>query len=124
MLDTTTILTADAMPIATTKHADRRSKERLGLGKRCAQKNAKKAYENGLSAEETTGKIQKFLSGVIEQSPAGRCAKLYHRYIYIFAEETTLVTVMPLPRKFIDHADKAERRANERRTWSAATQIS
>ena len=49
--------------IVVSDHADIRIKQRMGLGHGAANKIAETAFEEGISHSETTGRLNKYISG-------------------------------------------------------------
>ena len=81
-----------------TKHGLRRMKERCGVPKRAAQRNAQNAFEKGLNYENATGKLKKFLdtkNGTTELTDV----RIWNGNVYVFYGEA-LLTVYPLPKKY------------------------
>jgi hypothetical protein len=93
--------------IVVSDHAYIRIKQRMGLGHGAANKIAETAFEEGISHSETTGRLNKYISGQMVQYPKqGLCVKIYGEMVYFFGStrktETgecfaVLVTVIYIP---------------------------
>lgn len=79
-----------------TNHASDRTRERVGLPKRCSEKNAQRAWENGIKHSETSGRLRKYLDYLACNHGYHQDARIYSGYVYIFKGES-LITVIPLP---------------------------
>ena len=95
-----------------TKHATRRTKERLGLPKKTADANAEKALKGGFHRTQAKNGLRRYLDAIWYRYPPVNNIRVYHRHIYIFNDDI-LITVMNLPKKYFDVADKLERVVNE-----------
>lgn len=82
-----------------TKHAQERSKERLGLNKNAAERLALIALEKGVKHSETTGSLNKFITALYFKTKTANNSRLYADKVFIFNNET-LITVFELPNKF------------------------
>ena len=98
--------------IHVTRHAKKRTKDRVGLSKRLAEKNAAKALEVGLSHAEAKAGLKRYLDYLYLSNNTGNNVRVYHRYVYVF-HNRTLVTILPLPTKFYDMADKLQKQKIE-----------
>lgn len=95
------------MDVITTRHSIERTKSRVGISKKIADKNAIKAYENGITHSETKGALRRYVDKLFFAHKANNI-RIYHRYVYIFFD-SKLVTVFILPSRFNDVADKLQR---------------
>lgn len=93
-----------------TKHARERTKNRVCLRKGMAEKNAEKALTYGLTHADTTGGLKRYIDYLYLSHGFGE-VRIYHRYVYIFCKDK-LVTILPLPNKYNDLADKLQREKN------------
>lgn len=96
------------MTVEVTKHATNRTKERIGLPKGSAEKNAQRALDLGVTHAETKGSLHRYLDGLYLRNPRGNNVRIYHRYVYIF-KDSRLITVLPLPRKYNEVADRLQK---------------
>ena len=87
-----------------TKHARKRTKERIGLGKSASARNAQKAFDLGLKHSETKGRLFKYITALHFKSPNINTFRVYHRHVYLFADDR-LVTVLSLPNNLCQLAD-------------------
>lgn len=97
------------------KHGKNRTKERLGLSKKDADKNAQKALENGISHAECKGNLKRYIDKLCLQQKKGCKYRVYHRYIYCFDTRTdVLITVMSLPQNLYKLADTLQKKKDEK----------
>ena len=92
-----------------TRHASRRTRERLGIPKKAVDANAEKAMRYGVHRWEVHNGLRRYLDYLFHQSNDTADIILYHRNVYIF-QNAKLITVMNLPKKYNDRADKVERK--------------
>ena len=80
-----------------TRHATKRTKDRVGLSKKIAGKNAEKAFNYGLKHSETKGNLNKYITKLyFSKNNNANNIRVYHEYVYIFNDET-LITILELP---------------------------
>lgn len=91
-----------------TEHSVQRTKDRVGLSKKIANKNAQKALEFGITHSESKGGLRRYLDKLYLSNGNANNVRVYHRYVYLF-RDNRLITVMNLPRKFFDIADQVQR---------------
>lgn len=87
-----------------TKHASKRMKERIGLGKSAQDGAAEKALKEGLCHSETTGPLKKFVDALFFKNHANQI-RIYQDRAYIF-KNNVLITVLPVPNHFAKIARK------------------
>jgi len=104
--------------IILTVHSIERTKERIGLSKKIAEKNALKALERGLTHADCKAGLRRYIDKRFFNNHNTNNVRVYHRYVYIFSDKK-LITVFPLPRKFCDLADKLQRQKEELRNEDA-----
>lgn len=80
-----------------TNHAYKRSLERSGLNRKATERMLNKIWSDGISAEETTGKIKHWLDTVQDRS-LNDLSKilLYGDKAYLFHDDI-LITVLQVP---------------------------
>ena len=69
------------------------------MPKRAAQKQTERAFEKGISIEETTGSLRNYLEGVFLKEGTANNLRVWSGSVYIFVEDR-LVTVIDLPSRF------------------------
>ena len=67
-----------------TDHAVQRTKERVGLPKRSAEKNAQKALENGIRHCETKGSLNRYITALYWKQETANNIRVYCNNVYIF----------------------------------------
>ena len=80
-------------------HANERISERCGLNKKSSERLSKLALENGISHNDTSGSLNKYISSLYFCNEKANNIKIYGEYVYIFVG-TVLITVIPLPNKY------------------------
>ena len=90
-----------------TKHGEKRIKERLGLSKKTAEKNAKKALELGLTHAETKSGLRKYLDKLYLSKGKANNMRVYHHFVYLFHNKT-LLTIIALPHNLCKIADQLQ----------------
>lgn len=95
-----------------TRHGTQRTKERLGISKKLADKNATKALRYGVRHADTSGQLHKYCDGVYLNHKNGNNLRIYNRHVYVFYNEI-LITVFRLPKMFIAQAEKLQKQRKE-----------
>ena len=78
------------------RHARKRIKERVGVGSSNVEKIAKKALEQGISHNQTKGRLNKWITEQYFYNKRANNIKIYGEKAYIFRFEK-LITVIPVP---------------------------
>ncbi|MCM1236140.1 MAG: hypothetical protein NC489_39150 [Ruminococcus flavefaciens] len=84
------------MPVQITKHGADRLRGRIGLSKKALQRAADTAFEKGVRHSETSGNLNKWVTGLFFSNPMANNIRLYNDKAWIFAGKT-LVTVIQVP---------------------------
>ena len=101
--------------VVMTNHSIQRTKERVGLSKKIADKNAQKALECGITHSECKAGLRRYLDKLYLSNGNANNVRIYHRFVYMF-RDNKLLTILPLPRKFDYLADKLQQqKAGEKR---------
>lgn len=79
-----------------TKHAQKRAKERAGIGKGSVKKMASKILKEGITHKECTGDLERWVTAQYFHSKQANNIRLYGEQCYIFYSGT-LITVLPIP---------------------------
>lgn len=82
-----------------TFHGKNRIKERCGIPKRAANKEAQRAFDCGIKHAETTGSLRNYLDGVFLKEGIANNIRVWNGRVYIFANNR-LITVIALPSRF------------------------
>ncbi len=98
--------------VTLTRHAARRTKQRLGIPKRSAEHNAKKALEHGIRHSETRGSLNRYITSLYFNNRKANNIRILNQQVYIF-QDSTLITVFPLPGKYRGTVDKIMRSRKE-----------
>lgn len=98
--------------IKITNHAKKRTKKRIGISKKDADRNAQKAYHFGIKHSDTKGKLQKYIDFLYLSHGKSNNTRIYNRKVYLFHNEV-LITVLNLPYRFNDLCDKLQKKINE-----------
>lgn len=87
------------MEVNVSRHAAKRTKERVGLSKKIADKNAQKALDEGITHAETKGSLKRYLDSIYFTNRSINNIRVYQHSVYLFAGPT-LVTILSLPQKY------------------------
>lgn len=85
--------------VVMTDHAQNRTRERVGLPKRVAEKNAERAFLEGISHSEVSGSLKRYVDGLYLSGRKANNIRIYCGNVYLFTGNT-LITVIPLPAKY------------------------
>ena len=89
------------MNIEISNHAFDRMHERLGLNKKAIIRMVEKAYELGLTHNQTSGNLYKYISQQHNlYKHKGSCIKIYGENVFVFnkkIDKIILITVFQLP---------------------------
>ncbi|MPM35908.1 hypothetical protein SDC9_82502 [bioreactor metagenome] len=102
------VIKVQTSEVVITRHGAKRVKERIGLGKGSIQKNAEKALSFGITHAETKGSLHRYLDGVYLLKECSNNMRVYNRMVYLF-RGNVLITVLPLPQKYLACADKLQK---------------
>jgi len=80
-----------------TDHGKNRMKERCGIPKRAAERNAQRAYDKGLTYDGTHGRLREYIDKKRGTSNITDI-RVWNGSVYVFYGEA-LLTVYPIPRK-------------------------
>ncbi len=94
--------------VVVTRHGEKRIRKRLGVNKKSANKTAEKAMAFGVAHAEATGKLSRYLDSVYLPYRTANNMRVYNRAVYLFHGDT-LITVLALPKRYHDLADKLQR---------------
>jgi len=96
-----------------TIHACKRFKQRLGVHKTDVNKNAERAFRDGLKHCEVRGDVSRFMAALYFRNQMCNNIRLYKGNVYIFAGQT-LVTVFPIPQRYVDEIKKYQDRKDKK----------
>lgn len=97
-----------------TRHATKRTKDRVGISKKIADKNASKAFQYGLKHSETKGNLNKYITKLyFSANNRANNIRVYHEHVYIFAG-TTLITILELPNNLKSLANKLQKEKDKK----------
>ena len=96
------------MEVIVTNHAKQRTKDRLGVSKKIADKITNKALENGITHAQAKGNLKAYLDKVYLTHKNANNLRVYNRKVYLF-RGAVLITVINLPNKLINIADKIQK---------------
>lgn len=86
-------------------------KQRIGVKKGNADREARKAYEQGVRHKETGGSLRRYLNALYLAKGCANGMRVHNYYVYIFAGRT-LVTVLALPKEHWRAYERAKERKN------------
>lgn len=96
------------MEAIVTNHAKQRTKDRLGVSKKIADKIALKALENGVTHSLAKGNLKSYLDKLYLKHRNANNLRVYNRKVYLF-NQSVLITVINLPNNLIKTADKIQK---------------
>lgn len=96
------------MEAIVTNHAKQRTKDRLGVSKKIADKVANKALEHGITHAMAKGNLKSYLDKLYLTHRNANNLRVYNRKVYVF-KSTVLITVINLPNNLIKVADKIQK---------------
>lgn len=82
-----------------TRHGKIRVRERIGVGKKAAERNVALAKERGLPIEAFSGSLRKYLGACLVKDKAATELYVYGQFVYLFTDGVFL-TVIPLNKRF------------------------
>lgn len=75
------------MAVKVSRHAAKRTKERVGLSKKIADKNAQKALDEGITHAETRGSLNRYLNHIYFSNKSINNVRIYqHMSTYLRAK--------------------------------------
>lgn len=77
-------------------HGKMRMKQRCGLNKKSCERMAEKTFKEGIRHNETTGRLNKWISSLYFKNKNANNIRLYGDKAYIFCGDV-LVTVIQIP---------------------------
>ncbi len=83
-----------------TKHAQRRMRQRCGIGKNSVKRMAKKVYDFGMTHSETSGNLKKWVDSLYFYNQTANQIRLYGDKAYIFHNQN-LITVVQIPHNLV-----------------------
>lgn len=96
-----------------TRNGRKKTKKLLNLPKKVAEKNAEKAYENGLKHSECKGNLKRYIDRLYFRHGSGCDYRVYNHHIYFFSfKGQRLITVLNLPQNLFKLADQLQKRKN------------
>lgn len=98
--------------VRVTRHGRSRTKDRTGLSKGLAEKNAERAFRYGLKHGETKGRLFKYVTSLYFKNRTANNIRVFHGKVYIFSNDV-LITVLNLPGNLVGLADKLEKRKED-----------
>lgn len=91
-----------------TRHATKRSKERVGLNKNASERIAEKALKEGIKHSEVSGSLSRFLDGIYLGTKKPNNMRIYNQKIYLFRDDI-LLTILNLPKKYHNTVEKIKK---------------
>ena len=95
-----------------TEHAQRRMRERTGIGKGSVDRIAQKALDEGLHHSETTGNLNKWITSLYFRYQTANNIRLYGDKAYMFNGET-LITILQIPASLMKNIGKDKARKEQ-----------
>ncbi len=92
-----------------TEHGRKRGKERAGLAPGALKRTACKALADGLKPRDTTGSLRRYLDKISIEH-LGSHPRVHADHIFIFGADSSLITVLQLPREYRKSAASARKK--------------
>ena len=92
-----------------TKHGTKRVRQRVGVSKRGVERAAEKAMTQGITHEQSTGKVHQYITRLYFQHNTANNIRIWCNYVYIFCDDR-LVTVFNLPPELRKPVEKMRNR--------------
>ena len=100
--------------VIVTNHAYDRMKERVGIGKKAADRLCKKAYSDGIGRDNAKGRLYRYITSEMRNCHEKSInIRIYGEMVYCFLEDpdsVVLVTVFWLPAKLKKQALGVQRK--------------
>ena len=90
----------------TTRHASKRTKERVGIKKKAVDRLRDIAFDIGVKHNEVSGRFKKYFDYLYFSHETANNVRVHGDFVWVFGGET-LITVFPLPNQFKNAAKKA-----------------
>ena len=94
--------------IVVSKHAEKRIKKRMGIGKKASQRTAERAYQEGINYSQANGSLKRYFGYLYATRKSTEVYKIWHEMLFIFNKvspnKKVLITVVPVPKR---HAMRA-----------------
>ena len=103
--------------VIASKHSKKRKKERLGINKSSADRQAQLAFERGLKHGDMTGSLHSWVSHIAYRSRHNGASKfiLYNKRLFVFTPDYELVkTILYLPPHLKKSADAQMKKHKEK----------
>lgn len=83
--------------VTTSRHAQKRIKQRCGVGKKSADRVAKLAASRGITRENTKGPLRKWLDVKQNNSGSGSQIVVWSDKAFVFSADYNLITCLQIP---------------------------
>jgi hypothetical protein len=100
--------------IRVSEHAETRMIERLGIHKKSVRRIATRAFDEGLTHREVSGKLGRWVDGLYLKHRRGNQIRLYGDKAFIFQDEV-LVTVIPIPQNMMKQMQITKEKVSQTR---------
>ena len=81
------------------RHADERTRKRVGIPRSAVKRMAAKAMSEGVTRHDTHGPLRRYLDALYHYNESANNIRVWSEKVWIFSDNT-LVTVLDLPRKY------------------------
>lgn len=99
--------------VRASRHARQRMKERCGLPRKSVDRITERAFNQGITHQETSGSLRKWVDELYLSHETANNIRLYGDKVYLFAEGT-LITVIQIPNNLIKGLKKAKLRKEKK----------
>lgn len=101
------------MSVKVTHHGQERTKDRIGVSKKIADRVAEKALEQGIKhGDVKMGNLKRYLDGLYLSHRSANNMRIYNHKVFVFNNET-LITILNLPNNLCKVVDKMNNKKKE-----------
>ncbi|MCL1795825.1 MAG: hypothetical protein FWG37_02925 [Clostridia bacterium] len=106
--------------INVTRHAAYRGQERAGIKKTSMLNRAQIAFENGVGIGDASPALRAHVQSLMEKgSLKAKNIRIHGEHVFLFDENKTLITVLPLPQRYASDYKRSKLRMESGRRGAA-----
>lgn len=92
-----------------TRHADKRTRKRVGVNRSAVQRLARKAMADGYTRYDFSGSLRRYLDALYYYNTSANNIRVWSEKVWIFSDHT-LITVLDLPQRYKNRANGITKR--------------
>ena len=93
------------------RHADERTRKRVGIPRSAVKRMAAKAMSEGVTRYDTNGPLRRYLDALYHYNDSANNIRVWSEKVWIFSDHT-LITVLDLPQKYKARANAIARKGD------------